>query len=110
LTARELLNSPIEEIAKYFKRQHRTVIDSSLGLETRAVFDFRNRSFRFDHIIKKGEMVVLTENHYTIYTRGDDYTYMRLRVKFNTNHEVDLHIATCEYITGKIIDCKRFTA
>lgn len=106
MKAKELLDWPIEEIAKYFKDQarNRGVGNESLGLDIHVVFDFRGRPFRFDNIIKKGEMVVLTGNNYTIYTRGDDYTYCRIRVRYNSGPVVMIDIAKCEYVSGKIID------
>jgi hypothetical protein len=109
LKAKELLNRPIEEIAKYFKDQARTRgVNENLGLDIYVIFDFRYRPFRFDSILKKGEMIVLTGNNYTIYTRGDDYTYIRLRVRYSAGPDVIIDIATCEYVSGKIIDRRRY--
>lgn len=111
MTAKDLLDRPTEEIVEYFKNQarYRGIGNESLGLDIRVIFDFRGRKFRFDRILKKSEMVVLTENHYTIYTRGDDDTYMRIRVRYNSGPAVIVDIDKCEYITGLMIDRKKFT-
>lgn len=105
MTARELFSRSGAEIIDYFEKQSGKGSDR-LGLDTRAIF--YSDSSLCSKVLKKSErIIVLSPRQYIIYYQNDENTYMRVRVVLNAVIEVEIY--TCKYITGRIVDRKRFT-
>ena len=108
MTAKELFSRSVAEIIDHFEKQsYRFGKDSDrLGLDTRAIF--YSDSSLCSKVLKKSErIIVLSPRQYIIYYQNDENTYMRVRVVLNAVIEVEMY--TCKYITGRIVDRKRFT-
>lgn len=105
MTAKELFSRSVAEIVDHLEKQSGKGSDR-LGLDTRAIF--YSNSCLCSKVLKKSErIIVISPGQYIIYYQNDENTYMRVRVVFNAVIEVEMY--TCKYITGRIVDRKRFT-